>query len=81
MKSGYSPYFLLESTVLVCSLRKNGSLGEFYSLSVVDWASYRFLTLKGVAYGENYELEFCGGTCLEVKHGKQRLALASDQTN
>ena len=42
-------------------LRKNGRLGEFYRLLMADWVCYRFLTVKGVAYGEDYELESVTG--------------------
>ena len=27
---------------------------------------YRFVTVKGVAYGEDFKIGFCGGTCSEV---------------
>ena len=36
--------------------------------------------VKGVAYGEDYGLDFCGVTCSEIWQGKPRLAVASDQT-
>ena len=41
-------------------LRKNGNFGE-----LVDWVCYRFVTARGVARGEGYGLEFCGGTCAQ----------------
>ena len=44
-------------------MEKNGSLGEFYSLLVVDWVCYRFVTVKGVAYGGIYRLGLCGRPC------------------
>ena len=39
------------------------------------------MTVKAVAYGEDYGLEFYGGMCSDVWQGKPRLALASGQTN
>ena len=48
------------------SYGKNGSLGEFYSLLVVDWVYYRFVTVKEVAYGGVYRLGFCELECSEV---------------
>ena len=47
-----------------CSVffQKNGSLGEFYSLFMLD----RFETVKNVAYGEDYRFRFFGGTCLAL---------------
>ena len=71
---------MLQNTV-VCVLINNGSLGEFYNLLVVDWTCYRLVIVKGAGYGEDYEFEFCGGTCLEVYQGKPRLSVVSDQTN
>ena len=53
-------------------LWKNGTLGDFYSLLVVDWLVCDCRGGVGVrrggggAYGEDYGLGFCGGTCLEV---------------
>ena len=38
------------------------------------------MTVKGVTYGEDYALRFCGRTFLEVRQGKLRLAVASDKT-
>ena len=51
-------------------LWKNGSLGDFYSLLVVDWVCYRFVTVKGIAYGAVYSLGFCGRPCSEMWQGK-----------
>ena len=52
-------------------LRKNDSLSELghrgiVVFLVVEWLSYRFVTLRGVAFEEDYGFEFCGGTCSEV---------------
>ena len=52
-------------------LRKNGSLRElrhqaFRAFLMTDWVCCRFLTVRGVAHGEDYGLEFYGGTCSEV---------------
>ena len=57
-------------------LRKNDSLGEFrnqkfIAFLMVDWICYSFVTVKDVVDGEDYGLEFCGGTCLEVWQRKQ----------
>ena len=41
---------------LIVFLRKDGSLGEFYSLLVLDWVYYRFMNLKGVAYRKIMDL-------------------------
>ena len=46
---------------------KNGSLGEFCILLMVDWVCYRFVAVKGVAHGGVYRLGFCGQRCSEVK--------------
>ena len=40
---------------------------------------YRFATVEGVAYGEDYGLGFCGGTCSEVLLGKPILAVTWNQ--
>ena len=42
------------------------SLGEFYSLLMVDWVYHRFVTVKRVVYEEDYGLGFYGGTCSEA---------------
>ena len=47
-------------------------------LLVVDWVCYRFVTVKGGAYGGVYRLGFCGRACLEVWQGKPRLLVVSD---
>ena len=52
-------------------LRKNGSLGElghqgFITLLVVACICYRVVVVRGVAHGEDYGLEFCGGMYSEV---------------
>ena len=39
-------------------LIKNSSLGEFYSLFVVDWVCYMFVFVKGIGHGEVYGLGF-----------------------
>ena len=57
------------------SYGKNGSLGEFCILLVVDWVCYRFVAVKGVAHGGVYRLGFCGQPCSEV-----RLLVVSDHT-
>ena len=44
----------------------SGSLGEFYSLLVVDWTCYRLVTVMWAAYGEDYELELCEEMCFQV---------------
>ena len=56
--------------------QKSNSSGElrhqgFIAFLVVDWFCYSLVTLRGVAHGEDYGLEFCGGTCSEVWQGKQ----------
>ena len=56
-------FFLLQITVAVSSFGKNGSLGEFYTILVVDWVYYNFVNVKGVAYGGVYRLGFCGRPC------------------
>ena len=33
-----------------------------YSLFVVDWVCYSLVTVRGVAFGEDYELQVCGET-------------------
>ena len=38
------------------------------------------MIVERVAYGKDYEIEFCGGTCSEVPQGKRKLAVASNQT-
>ena len=43
-------------------LTEKCSLGEFYSLLVVEW----FVTAKRVSYGKDYGGGFCGGTRSEV---------------
>ena len=52
-------------------LRKNDSLSELghrgiVVFLVVEWLCYSFVTLRGVAFEEDYGFEFCGGTCSEV---------------
>ena len=46
---------LIFAAMYYCSvlLRKNASLGKFYSLLIVDWACYWLVAVKGVAYVEN----------------------------
>ena len=44
---------------------------RIYSLFMVDWVCYSFTTVKGVAHGEEYGLEFCGETGSKVWLGKQ----------
>ena len=56
-------------------LWKNGSLGDFYSLLVLDWSCCRLETVKGIAYGEDHGLELCGGTFSQVWLEKPRLAV------
>ena len=65
----------------MCVLINNGSLGEFYNLLVVDWTCCRLVSVKGAGYGEDYEFEFSGVTCLKVYQGKPRLPVVPDQTN
>ena len=50
-------------------LQKNDSLSELghreiVVFLVVEWLCYRFVTLGGVAFGEDYEFEFCQGGML-----------------
>lgn len=44
---------------------------RFVVFLLVDWVCYSFVTVRGVAHGEYYGLEFCGATCSEVWQGKQ----------
>lgn len=46
---------LIFATMYYCSvlLRKNASLVKFSSLLILDWACYRLVAVKGVAYVEN----------------------------
>ena len=37
------------------------------------------MIVEGVAYGKDYGVAFCGGTCSEVSQGKPRLTVASNQ--
>ena len=60
-------------------LRKSVSLREFYNLLMVGWVCCRFVTVKGVEYGEGYGLGFCGQTYWKVQLGKLRLMVASDR--
>ena len=62
-------------------LRKNDSLGAFCSILAMDWVCYRFMNVNGVAYEEEYGLEFCERMCSEVWLGKPRMVVASDLTN
>ena len=59
---------LVSAAKYCCSLflRKTYRLSEFYSLLVVEWVYYKFVTLIGIAYGEDYVFEFCGRACSEV---------------
>ena len=57
-------------------LWKNGNLGKLkhqglIAFPVVDWVCYSFVSVNGVTHGEEYKLEFCGVTRLEVWQGKQ----------
>ena len=57
-------------------LIKNECLGElrnqkFIAFLMVDWICYSLVTVKDVVHREDYGLEFCGGTCLEVWQRKQ----------
>ena len=44
---------------------------RMYSFLAVDWVCCNLLIESGVAHGEDYGFEFCGGTCSEVWQGKQ----------
>ena len=37
------------------------------------------MIVEGVAYGKDYGVAFCEGTCSEVSQGKPRLTVASNQ--
>ena len=39
------------------------------------------MTVREDAFGEDYVLKLCGGTHSEVRQGKPRVAVASDQAN
>ena len=41
-----------------------------YSLFVVDWVCYRFLTARVMAFGAEYGLKFCCWRCSEFWQGK-----------
>ena len=56
------------------SLRRNGSLSE------PEHGGFS-VTVRDVAVGEDYGVEYCGGTCPDVQHGKLRVGVTSDQTN
>ena len=72
---GYSPYFSLQTIVIL-------TVGDSYGLLVVDWVYYRSVTVKGVANMEKVMgLNLVGRSVSEVWQGKRRLVVASDQTN
>ena len=57
-------------------LSENDSLGEFrnqkfIAFLMIDWIWYSFVTVKDVVDADDYGLEFCGETCLEVWQRKQ----------
>lgn len=63
---------------LVVFLQKNGSLCELrhrglIAFLVVDLICYSLVALNCLAHGEDYGLEICGGTRVEVTQGKQWL--------
>ena len=48
---------------------------------MVHYICYMFLTVSEAAFGENYALEFIGGTYSEKWQWKTRGRMASDKTN
>ena len=59
-------------------LWKNGSFSElgypgFIVFLVEDWVFYRFVTLRGDAFGKDYGFEFCGRQALKCDLVVKRL--------
>ena len=72
----YGSCKLVKSLVLTAKspfgvfLWKNGSFSElghpgFIVFLVEDWVFYRFVTLRGDAFGKDYGFEFCGRQALK----------------
>ena len=56
--------------VLVLGELKHQGFIDFW---VEEWVFYNFVIVRGAAHGEDYELEFCWGTCSQAWQGKRWL--------
>ena len=74
---------LVFATRYCCAVffQKSGSLSKFHSLLMADWVCYSYVTVKGVAYGGDYGLEFWGGNMLGSVTEKTQTGLGIRSNN